>query len=153
MKINDVRLTWKNHSLVAKDDENVWYGKAFYDFILDEALVYDEQQQPQLIRMEDYEELLSLRESYVVKDNKKVVSTVEVSQGISDAPLINYHIMTDALGVGTPIERYRNNIAAIRLLFSLEKENRKATTEEQEILGAVCQRSLMKAKAAGPMNM
>ena len=134
LKINDVRLTWKNHSLVAKDDENVWYGKAFYDFILDEALVYDEQQQPQLIRMEDYEELLSLRESYVVKDNKKVVSTVEVSQGISDAPLINYHIMTDALGVGTPKERYRNNIAAIRLLFSLEKENRKATTEEQEIL-------------------
>ena len=134
LKINDVRLTWKNHSLVAKDDENVWYGKAFYDFILDEALVYDEQQQPQLIRMEDYEELLSLRESYVVKDNKKVVSTVEVSQGISDAPLINYHIMTDALGAGTPKERYRNNIAAIRLLFSLEKENRKATTEEQEIL-------------------
>ena len=34
-----------------------------HDFILDEALVYDEQQQPQLIRMEDYEELLSLRES------------------------------------------------------------------------------------------
>lgn len=134
LKINDIRLTWKNHSLVAKDDENVWYGKAFYDFIIDEALVYDEQQQPQLIRMEDYEELLSLSNSYVVKDNKKVVPTVEVSQEISDAPLINYHITTDTLGAGTPKERYRNNIAAIRLLFSLEKENRKATTEEQEIL-------------------
>lgn len=134
LKINDIRLTWKNHSLVAKDDENVWHGKAFYDFIIDEALVYDEQQQPQLIRMEDYEELLSLSNSYVVKDNKKVVPTVEVSQEISDAPLINYHITTDTLGAGTPKERYRNNIAAIRLLFSLEKENRKATTEEQEIL-------------------
>ena len=47
---------------------------------------------------------------------------------------INYQIVDDHLGAGTPKERYRNNIAAIRLLFSLEKEGRLATKEEQDIL-------------------
>lgn len=47
---------------------------------------------------------------------------------------INYQIIDDHLGAGTPKERYRNNIAAIRLLFSLEEEGRLATKEEQDIL-------------------
>lgn len=47
---------------------------------------------------------------------------------------INYQIVDDHLGAGTPKERYRNNIAAIRLLFSLEEEGRFATKEEQDIL-------------------
>lgn len=55
-----------------------------------------------------------------------------------DTPLlqekINYQIIDDHLGAGTPKERYRNNIAAIRLLFSLEKEGKLATKEEQDIL-------------------
>lgn len=45
------------------------------------------------------------------------------------------HRITDgALGVGTPSQRYQNNIAAIRLLKQLESEERLATPEEQEIL-------------------
>ena len=47
---------------------------------------------------------------------------------------INYKIHTDYLGVGTPKERYRNNIKAINVLRKCEKENRYATSEEQEIL-------------------
>ncbi|OUP60572.1 hypothetical protein B5F14_05535 [Faecalitalea cylindroides] len=47
---------------------------------------------------------------------------------------INYQILDEHLGAGTPKERYRNNIAAIRLLFSLEEEGRLATKEEQDIL-------------------
>ena len=47
---------------------------------------------------------------------------------------INYQIIDDHLGAGTPKERYRNNIAAIKLLFSLEEEGRLATKEEQDIL-------------------
>ena len=47
---------------------------------------------------------------------------------------INYKIHTDYLGVGTPKERYRNNIKAINILRKCEKENRYATSEEQEIL-------------------
>lgn len=47
---------------------------------------------------------------------------------------INYQIVDDHLGAGTPKERYRNNIAAIQLLFSLEKEGKLATKEEQDVL-------------------
>lgn len=47
---------------------------------------------------------------------------------------INYQIMDKDLGKRTPKERYNDNIAAIRLLFSLEKQGRNATKDEQDIL-------------------
>ena len=46
----------------------------------------------------------------------------------------NYRIHDDALGVGTPGEKFARNIKAIRLLKKLEAEGRFATPEEQEIL-------------------
>lgn len=47
---------------------------------------------------------------------------------------INYKITNNNIGVGTPKERIRNNINAIRVLKTCEQENRYATKEEQEIL-------------------
>lgn len=58
----------------------------------------------------------------------------QAEQNKSQEEPVNYHIDNEHLGSGTPKERYRNNIAAIRLLFSLEKENRLANKDEQEIL-------------------
>ncbi len=51
--------------------------------------------------------------------------------------------LPDVLGVGGAKEKFRNNMAAIRLLHDLQIENRLATPEEQETLakyvdGAVC---------------
>ncbi len=46
----------------------------------------------------------------------------------------NFRITDDALGVGSPKEKFRGNIEAISLLKKLEAENRLATPEEQEIL-------------------
>ena len=46
----------------------------------------------------------------------------------------NYRITDDALGVGGAKEKFRNNMAAIRLLHELQIENRLATPEEQETL-------------------
>ena len=46
----------------------------------------------------------------------------------------NYRITNDALGVGSAKEKFRNNMAAIRLLHDLQIENRLATPEEQEAL-------------------
>ena len=46
----------------------------------------------------------------------------------------NFVIEDNAIGVGTPGERYQHNIAAIRLLKQLEAENRLATSDEQSIL-------------------
>lgn len=45
-----------------------------------------------------------------------------------------FRILNDNLGVGTPKEKYRRNIEAIKVLKQCEKENRYATAEEQEIL-------------------
>lgn len=46
----------------------------------------------------------------------------------------NFHIDTDELGAGTPLERYYNNINAIRLLKKLNSEHRLATQTEQVML-------------------
>ena len=53
---------------------------------------------------------------------------------ISTDSRTNFHIPTDDLGVGTPLERFNNNVNAIRLLHTLESENRLATPNEQDIL-------------------
>ena len=47
---------------------------------------------------------------------------------------INYKITNNNIGMGTPKERFRNNINAIRVLKTCEQENRYAIKEEQEIL-------------------
>ena len=47
---------------------------------------------------------------------------------------ITYSIRDNELGVGTPRERYANNVLAIQTLKKIEEENRYATSEEQEIL-------------------
>ena len=46
----------------------------------------------------------------------------------------NYHIRTNNLGAGVPIERFYHNVHAIELLHTLESENRLATPNEQDIL-------------------
>ena len=53
---------------------------------------------------------------------------------IPDAERHDYRISDDAIGVGTPSQRYENNVRAIRLLKQIEAESRLATPEEQEIL-------------------
>ena len=46
----------------------------------------------------------------------------------------DFHITDDALGHGTPSEKYAANAAAIRTLKQIEAEERLATPDEQEIL-------------------
>ena len=47
---------------------------------------------------------------------------------------INYHIDNNLLGEGTPKEKFRRNIEAIKVIQKCEEENRLATKEEQKIL-------------------
>lgn len=49
-------------------------------------------------------------------------------------PSENFHITDDHLGEGGSKTKYRRNVEAIRLLKTLEAENRNATPEEQAIL-------------------
>lgn len=46
----------------------------------------------------------------------------------------NFRIEDNDLGAGGPKAKYKANIEAIRLLQTLEKEERLATPEEQEVL-------------------
>ena len=54
-----------------------------------------------------------------------------------EVPMIdrnNFKIQDNDLGVGSKKEKYRNNVAAIKVLKQCELENRYATQDEQEIL-------------------
>ncbi len=65
---------------------------------------------------------------------KERISAAIIHPQIPTGQRHNFRIMDDDLGVGTPGQRYANNVAAIRLLKRLEAESRLATPEEQEVL-------------------
>ena len=46
----------------------------------------------------------------------------------------NFHITDDSLGVGGAKSKFKNNVEAIRTLKKIEREERLATSEEQEVL-------------------
>lgn len=69
--------------------------------------------------------------NYIVSDK---IQKEDVSINPVQSEKINYQIMDKDLGKRTPKERYNDNVAAIRLLFSLEKQGRNATKDEQDIL-------------------
>ena len=62
------------------------------------------------------------------------VSPFVLHPEVPNADRHEYHITDDAIGTGTPGERFNNNVRAIRLLKRLEAENRLATPEEQAVL-------------------
>ena len=68
-----------------------------------------------------------------VKTEESEGFSVERNREISGTP-VNYVISDEALGTGGAKEKYRRNIAAIRLLRRLEEENRYAIPEEQDVL-------------------
>ena len=110
----------ENDCILASDEDNLWTGKQFYDFLFDEVIVYKDDK-PLGIHDTTYQSLLSY-------------ASIQPTPPVMEQPKINYHITDEHLGAGTPKERYRNNIAAIKLLFSLEKQKRYATAKEQEVL-------------------
>ena len=59
---------------------------------------------------------------------------VSAQANIPAIPAQNFHITDEHLGEGGPKEKYQRNVAAIRLLRTLEEENRNATPDEQRIL-------------------
>lgn len=126
LKMDDVYVAYdeENQELMVHDDmDNVWHGQEFYDFMLNEAIVYEQDGSSNVINNETLEHFKSFS-----KEVKPIIQEKIPTQKI------NYHINDDDLGAGTPKVRYQNNIAAIKLLFLLEKENRYATSDEQDIL-------------------
>jgi len=103
-----------------------------------------------LIREDKY--LTSTEKSkYEIKDNTEKTVTLEIPKPITEVKenkLQSFNLQSesnkdiknqfvikdDKLGEGTPKERYKNNIEAIKVLKQCEAENRYATTDEQEKL-------------------
>lgn len=67
---------------------------------------------------------------------RKPTADITLHPEITGVESLNFRIADDNLGVGTPGQRYLNNIAAIRLLKKLESEDRLASAEEQKTLSA-----------------
>lgn len=117
--IEDIEIGWDDEyqQVIAGNGDSIWSGLRFYQYLADEVFIYDDNQ-PVGLSLFDYE---------IFTDFKGLQAPLPIEK-------INYHIDDEHLGSGTPKEKYRNNVAAIRLLFSLEKENRLADKDEQEIL-------------------
>ena len=65
---------------------------------------------------------------------KKTNRVYDFHPEIPDSEKRNYRITDDEIGMGGAKEKFRKNIAAIKLLYQLEAENRLASPGEQEIL-------------------
>ena len=74
------------------------------------------------------------REEYYYNQNKIDENNVDNNEKSKNIIKIDYHISEKEIDYGTPKERYKNNIEAIKTLKQIENENRLATKEEQEIL-------------------
>jgi len=86
-----------------------------------------------MARREDGTPVLENLPPPVPKPKEKTSATI-IHPEVPTSQRHNFRITDDDLGVGTPTQRYTNNVAAIRLLKQLEAESRLATPEEQEIL-------------------
>ena len=76
-------------------------------------------------------------ENIVPEFEKKEVrktTTFDIHPEIRKSERNQFVIQDDNLGVGTPKEKYQNNINAIKILKRCEEENRFSTKEEQNIL-------------------
>ena len=66
------------------------------------------------------------------QDNVEIVQKGD-EKNVDNSPKMNYVIQNDELGWGTEKEKYTLNVDAIRTLKKIEKEERRATPEEQEL--------------------
>lgn len=84
----------------------------------------------ELVEQISLEDIDNNNEEEVKKDKKTYRENIE---GISEVSLENYKILNEEESLA-PSQRLKNNIEAISVLKTLEKENRFAKKEEQEIL-------------------
>lgn len=125
LQIENIDITWddENEMILAGNEDSMWSGKEFYNFLKEEVFNYQDDKITSINDV-DYKKFL---------DYESLQRELPERESIQAAK-IDYHIEDEHLGEGTPKERYKNNIAAIRLLFSLEEQKRNATKEEQDIL-------------------
>lgn len=83
------------------------------------------------------EDISSYKDGMVPVDTVLPISTVENlidSQAQSETEPSNFIISDNNIGVGTPSKRYESNIAAIKVLHTIQQEERPATVTEQNVM-------------------
>ena len=99
---------------------------------------YAIEQAAQALSSEEQAELQSLKERFLPqlpkRPHRERITFTPLHPEIPREQRHDFHITDDALGHGTPGEKYAANAAAIRTLKQIEAEERLATPEEQEIL-------------------
>lgn len=99
---------------------------------------YAIEQAAQALSSEEQAELQPLKERFLPqlpkRPHRERITFTPLHPEIPREQRHDFHITDDALGHGTPGEKYAANAAAIRILKQIEAEERLATPEEQEIL-------------------
>ena len=111
------------------------YNREYDQIVLMDMTMYEQAHYP-MTRNESYLRALNLYNNNPRNFAEEVIEEepiVETEPKIKQDK-INYHIDNNSLGEGTPKEKVRRNIEAIKLLRELEDDKRLANQEEQEIL-------------------
>ncbi len=99
---------------------------------------YAIEQAAQALSSEEQAELQPLKERFLPqlpkRPHRERITFAPLHPEIPREQRHDFHITDDALGHGTPSEKYAANAAAIRTLKQIEAEERLATPEEQEAL-------------------
>ena len=110
------------------------FNREYDQIVLMDMTMYEQAHYP-MTRNESYLRALNLYKNNPRNFAEEIIEepVVETEPKIKQDK-INYHIDNNSLGEGTPKEKVRRNIEAIKLLRELEDDKRLANQEEQEIL-------------------
>ena len=109
------------------------YNRELDQIILMDMTLYEEARYP-MSRNESYLRALSLYNNNPRNFGEKIKEPIIEEKNTTNQERHNYHINDNLLGEGTPKEKVKRNIEAIKLLHKLEDENRLANFEEQNLL-------------------
>ena len=123
-------FAWKEHPMFITQDEidasfaePSGHQMTMFDFLDTKAVT-----EPTVVDMSDVEEI----------EEEEVTAKEDISESQEQEKAVlephNFRIQDNDLGAGGPKSKYKANMEAIHLLQTLEKEERLATPEEQEIL-------------------
>lgn len=129
---NDMHIVLEHYT---KDNElQIEINQGVYEFIQELS------KKPFHIISKQYDEI----SSDAVNNSNEIFSEIEADTANTTIPdvkredivtsKLDYRIIDDVIGEGTPKERYANNISAINTLKLIESEKRTATQEEQKTL-------------------
>ncbi len=150
LKMEDTTLSFDDNGLVARDSDNEWHNAEFYHFLVDEAFVFNDDGSIELVDGKLFDDFNKLCDKYGVeiKSNRvtapvvpaweqKKKSRVQSFDLHPDVPMADrntFDLRNNPVEEVGKKERFKRNMAAIRVLKECEFDNRFAIPEEQEIL-------------------